>query len=103
MSDYTPTTEEVREGYSAEYDGCDCENCQYDRIAFDRWFAEVKAQERERIATMLENSMNYLADAERNGQVDVVPGVERYRRIIAKIRKMDSSESLHTYNRRSTQ
>ena len=41
---YTPTTEEVREGYSAEYDGCDCENCQYDRIAFDRWLAEVKAQ-----------------------------------------------------------
>ena len=44
MSDYTPTTEEVREGYSAEYDGCDCENCQYDRIAFDRWLAEVKAE-----------------------------------------------------------
>ena len=41
MSDYTPTTEEVREGYSAEYEGCNCENCHYDRIRFDRWFAEV--------------------------------------------------------------
>ena len=37
--DYTPTTEEVRTGYStATYDDAKAE------IEFDRWLAEVKAQ-----------------------------------------------------------
>lgn len=49
--------------------------------------ADAKREERERIATMLEINMNWLAEAERNGQVDVVPGVERYRRIIKRIRE----------------
>lgn len=49
--------------------------------------ADAKREERERIANMLETNMNWLAEAERNGQVDVVPGVERYRRIIKRIRE----------------
>lgn len=39
MSDYTPTTEEVRAGYStATYDDAKAET------EFDRWLAEIKAQ-----------------------------------------------------------
>lgn len=66
MSDYTPTTEEVREEYA------DCTAGMYDAYAeFDRWLAEVKAEafaqgrdsqrdhsehvERERIIALLES------------------------------------------------
>ena len=39
MSDYTPTTEEIRAGYStATYDDAKAE------AEFDRWLAEVKAE-----------------------------------------------------------
>ena len=55
--------------------------------AYRNLIADAKREERERIATMLEVNMNWLAEAERNGQVDVVPGVERYRRIIKRIRE----------------
>ena len=55
--------------------------------AYRNLIADAKREERERIATMLEINMNWLAEAERNGQVDVVPGVERYRRIIKRIRE----------------
>ncbi len=47
MSDYTPTTEEVRNSYASWSDAYP---------EFDRWLAEVKAQERERIIKLLEDT-----------------------------------------------
>ena len=47
MSDYTPTTEEVRDKYASWSDAYP---------EFDRWLAEVKAQERERIIKLLEDT-----------------------------------------------
>ena len=51
MSDYTPTTEEVRDEYSFHCGGW-CERCDrsgdvsylFHEAEFDRWLAEVKAQ-----------------------------------------------------------
>ena len=45
--DYTPTTEEVRNKYASWSDAYP---------EFDRWLAEVKAQERERIIKLLEDT-----------------------------------------------
>ena len=56
--------------------------------AYRPMIEDAKRRERERIIVMLTNNMNWLAEAERNGQVDVVPGVERYRRIIERIQKL---------------
>ena len=40
MSDYTPTTEEVRNIFSWNHDGAEVDA----KIGFDRWLAEVKAE-----------------------------------------------------------
>ena len=53
MSDYTPTTEEIKAKYTMPE--C-CEVCQTEAAEFDRWLAEVKAQERERIIKLLEDT-----------------------------------------------
>ena len=48
VNDYTPTTEEVRAGYStATYDDSKAE------AEFDRWLAEVKAEEREKVVELI--------------------------------------------------
>lgn len=49
MSDYTPTTEEIRADYCLLADVS-----RPRQLQFDRWLAEVKAQERERIIALLE-------------------------------------------------
>ena len=45
MSDYTPTTEEVRDAFS-DYKEDDAGGWFKAQAGFDRWLAEVKAQER---------------------------------------------------------
>lgn len=55
---YTPTTEEVRESYVLMQK---CSAYPEPEAEFDRWLAEVKAQERERIIQLLkeEQSVHY--------------------------------------------
>ena len=56
MSDYTPTTEEVRARYNADEFGYSAglnDPCP----EFDRWLAEVKAQERERIIKLFKGQI----------------------------------------------
>jgi len=70
MSDYTPTTEEVRFGYSIKDGGLSIDWLQSEQVAeFDRWLAEVKAKEakaeRERIKQRLWDD-GYLYEMERD-------------------------------------
>ena len=45
MSDYTPTTEEIRDEYALGSFRCECEDCRRPRAErFDRWLASVKAE-----------------------------------------------------------
>ena len=81
MSDYTPTTEEVRNDYlyawsaSDSYDGGE---------GFNRWLASVKAEaantERERIIVLLDARGNYYRDgdmwADAAGIDDVIALIE---------------------------
>ena len=68
MSDYTPTTEEVRDQWVWNYPDYDNE-----REAFDRWFAGVKAQERqlerERIIALLESKLMGKAVEDFTGEI----------------------------------
>ena len=55
MSDYTPTTEEVRRAVTSFNEHFDHPRAaEFDGDLFDRWLAEVKAQERDRIIKLLE-------------------------------------------------
>lgn len=70
--DYTPTTEQVRDGYAkdplAEYNNPLVDHAHYGRLAFDRWLAahdvevaeKARADERERIAAAIEREGVYL-------------------------------------------
>lgn len=62
MSDYTPTTEEVRNDYVCALSTTDIDDAE---AGFDRWLAEVKAQAWEQgattiVATMVMNGSNDL-------------------------------------------
>lgn len=60
--------------------------------AYRNLIKDAKREEREEIIASLEKGMNYLADAVRNRQMDIVPGVERYRRIIEELRARGESK-----------
>ncbi len=50
MSDYTPDTEEVRDAWGEYKCSPPCKECPAE---FDRWLAEVKAQEREKVIELI--------------------------------------------------
>lgn len=62
----------------------ECENCE--QLDYAAIIGDAARMERKHIIKLLEADMNYLTEAIHSGQVDVVPGIEHYRKIIEKIK-----------------
>lgn len=59
--------------------------------AYQGIIVDAKREERERIIKLLENHKNYLWKATESGQVDVVPNVEMFERMMKLIGKEDDA------------